>query len=134
MIFRTKFLAVFAALLIYAFPLLAVNPVINGQTIFSDAAPTISNCGSSPSAATGGTSNGATITVGAATTNAYGVIVPVLQCTLTFATPFTNPPVVGLSVYQTGGPTARIASLSTTVMLVYFSSNAAGATFSFVAF
>lgn len=119
--------------LVAAIPAFAVNPVINGQTIFSDAAPTISNCGTSPTAATGGTSNGATITVGANTLDAYGRTVAITQCTLTFATAFTNPPVVSLAS-QNNGFTVRVAALSTTVMVLYFSSNAAGGKFSFVAF
>lgn len=128
-----KITALLTVLILAAIPALAVNPVINGQTIFTDAAPTISNCGTSATAATGGTSNGATINVGAATLNAYGITVPVLQCTLTFATAFTNPAVVGLATYGSSF-VARVAALSTTVMVVYFSSNAAGGKFSFVAF
>lgn len=111
----------------------AVNPVINGQTIFSDAAPTITNCGTSPSAATGGTSNGATITVGTAGVDTRGRTIAVLQCTLTYATAFTNPPVLGISTF-TNGLQVFVVSSSTTVLIVYFNSNAAGQKFSFVAF
>lgn len=134
--FRSRIVTLIALLSFISLPLLAVNPVINGQTIFSDSVPTISACGTSPTVATGGTSNGATITVGSASTNTLtGATIPVLQCTVTFATPFTNPPVIGLSTFQVGGANSiRVASLSTTVLIVYFTSDAAGSKFSFVAF
>ena len=127
-----RYLAILTALVLAALPAFAVNPVINGQTIFSDSAPTITTCGTSPTVATGGTSNGATITVGTATTNAYGITVPVLQCKLTFATAFTNAPVVAFSTNSQIQVT--VGSLSTTVLIVNFGSNAAGKKFAFIAF
>ena len=112
----------------------ATNPVINGQTIFSDSAPTLTECGTSPIVATGGTSNGATITIGTDSTRPGAPTEGIRSCTLTFATAFTNPPVVGLSVLFLRGTTCTIGLLSTTVMRVNCDANMSGQKFSFVAF
>lgn len=107
---------------------------VNNQCLFTDGVPTISACGTSPAVLTGGNSNAATITVGTATVNGFGQTVQVTRCTITFATAFTNPPVVtvstdspGLQVNLTGPPSA-------TVMTVAFTANAAGHHFAYTAF
>lgn len=106
---------------------------VNNQCIFTDAVPTISVCGTSPSVATGGTSNGAIVTVGTAAVNAYGQTQAVTQCVVTFATAFTRAPVVTLTTNSLGFRTS-IVSVSATVLIVNFSGNAAGGKFSFTAF
>lgn len=113
--------------LIAVFSAFATNPIINGQTIFSDGVPTITACGTSPTVATGGTSNGATITIGA-TANGE-----TKACTITFATAFTNPPVIGVSTNRRGLDVSLV-SVTTTLMIVVFNSDAQGAKLSYVAF
>jgi len=106
---------------------------VNNQCIFTDAVPVLTLCGVSPAVVTGGDSNAATITVGAATLNAYGQTVPVLQCVATFATAFTHAPVVTVSTSSLGFRVS-VNTVSTTALVVQFSGNAAGQKFSFTAF
>lgn len=92
---------------------------VNGQCLLTDSVPTITLCGVGPTVATGGNSNAATITVGASTKNAYGQLLAVKSCVVTFATAFTNPPVVTLTTSTTGF-SAAVISVSTTAMVVSF--------------
>lgn len=111
---------------------------INGQCIYTDAAPTISACGTSPSASMTSSSNGGTITVGTSSTTINqgiagggGTTIPVTNCTLTFATAFTAAPTVTLTTF-TPGFTAHILAVSTTALTVTFTGgNAAGQKFTY---
>lgn len=124
---KTLFLAVIFSIVSFA------QTTYNGHVIFTGSAPTVSNCGASPTIVSTGTDNGGTVTVGASTRNNLGQVVPVLQCTLTFATSFTFAPAVVLS---TNRPSIEISigSKGTTTVIVYFSSDAAGSVFTYVAF
>lgn len=106
---------------------------INNQCLFTDTVPTITLCGASASVATGGTSNGSTITIGAATLNAYGQTQAVTQCVATFATAFTTPPVVTVSTNSLGFRVS-VLSVTTTALIVNFSGNGAGGKWTYTAF
>ncbi len=105
----------------------------NNHTIFGGSAPTISACGTTPTVATGGNDNATTVNIGTHTTDQYGRTVPVLACTVTFATAYTNVPTVTFGS-RYNGMQVTAASISTTVMIVYFSKDASGQKFSYHAF
>jgi hypothetical protein len=111
---------------------------INGQCIFTDVAPTISACGTSPSASSTSNSNGGTILVGTSPTNINsgnnsGIPTKVTQCTLTFATAFTAAPTVMVQTDQLG-LAATVLSVSTTAVTIGFSKEAATHHFYYTAF
>lgn len=105
----------------------------NGHTIFSGSAPAITVCGTTPTIPSTSTDNAGTITVGAATKDSYGHVIPVTSCTVTFATAFTFAPAVTLSTNQAGlGITVN--AVSTTVLIVQFSRDASTRVFKYTAF
>ncbi len=93
---------------------------INNHTYMGGSAPTVSACGTSPTLVTGSVDNGGTINVG--TTTVPG---GVLNCTVTFATAFTNVPAFTVST-NTRNTKAAISQLSTTRAILVFSSDMAG--------
>lgn len=108
---------------------------INGQCIFTDAAPTISACGTSPTVPGFATSNGGTVTVGKSPTDIYGHILPTTNCTITFATAFTAIPVVVATPLSTGyGYTMRVINATTAGATFAFSADAGGSKFNYLAF
>lgn len=105
----------------------------NGHTLFSGSAPAVTVCGTSSSIVSTSTDNAGTITVGAATKDLYGHVIPVTGCTITFAGAFTFAPAVTLSTNQVGlGITVN--SVSTTVLVVQFSHDASTRVFKYTAF
>lgn len=113
----------------------------NGHTLFTGAAPAISNCGTSPTITSASGDNAGTVTVGISPKNNLGQEIPVLQCTITWATAFTTAPAFTVTMannstrrYGVGGLNVSIAANSTTVTVLNFDTNAGSATFSYTAF
>ena len=104
----------------------------NNHVLFSGAAPTLSNCGVNPTD-TNANDNAGTVSVGKNSHNNLGTVIPVLQCTLTFATAFTGAPAVSFGAGQ-NGLTVVYTGISTTGMTVYFSKDASQQKFSYSAF
>ncbi len=105
---------------------------VNNHTLFGGSAPTLSNCGTSPTN-TNAVDNKGIVTVGANSIDNLGHVVPVLQCTMTFATAFTVLPAATFST-DTKGLYVTFAGLSTTVVTVYFNKDASRNRFSYTAF
>lgn len=113
----------------------------NNHTLFTGAAPAVSNCGTSSSITSTSGDNAGTVTVGTASKNSLGQVIPVLQCTLTWTTAFTSAPAVTVTMadnsarkYGSGNVKVTVASNSTTVLVLAFDTDAASAKFSYTAF
>lgn len=96
------------------------------------AAPTLTNCGTSPTLVAGASDNSAIINIGHNSLDRYGKTIPVLNCTVTFGTPFGATPPILVSGFK-GGLSVTLApgGVSTTRFIASFSSDASQAQFSF---
>jgi hypothetical protein len=102
----------------------------NNHVLYSGSAPTISNCGVTPTVGTGAVDNAGLINIGASTKNSLGQVVPVLQCTLTFAVAFANPPSMTFAT-NIKALAVTFAGISTTAVTVYFNKDAGSNQFSY---
>ncbi len=105
---------------------------VNNHTLFGGSAPTLSNCGTAPTN-TNAVDNKGTVTIGASSLDRYGHVVPVLQCTMTFATAFSTTPAMTFST-NTKGLYVTFAGISTTVVTVYFNKDASQNQFAYTGF
>src|SRR5665213_2416866 len=93
----------------------------NNHTLFDGNPPAITNCGTQPGRTTASSDNAGTVTVGTPAINNLGQVVPILQCTVTYATAFTTAPSVSIVVgngstrkYGAGNINPSVAANSTT--------------------
>jgi hypothetical protein len=106
--------------------------VFNGHTVFGGSAPTITNCGTGPTDANAN-DNAGTVIIGKNSLNNLGTVIPVMQCTVTFATAFSHAPSINFTTNQRG-LYVTYAGISTTAVTMYFSKDASQAQVSYTAF